>query len=525
MSAAAPEDFIEETDETEEERQAREDIEVEIDPLSQQFVAELVEKILLLVDELSGHPLYPYQRVFAYRVIESILLNDGQTTTALFSRQSGKSETVANVVAACLIILPRLAKVYPDLLGKFAEGFWVGAFAPTDEQSDILYGRLVDRLTSERAEAVCADPEIDEQVVQRGRTVHLRKSGSLIRRQTCHPRAKIEGRTYHLIIVDECQDADEKIINKSVAPMGASTNASMIMIGTPGYTKGVFYKIIQHGKRQETKRGSKQLHFEANWKEAAKSNPNYEKFVKREMLRLGTDSDEFKMSYELKWLLEKGQFVTSERLDELGDKSMQVVHAWHASPCVAGLDVARKEDSTVLTVCWVDWDHPDEFGYYDTRILNWLDLTGLKWEEQYFRIVEFLSNYRLYKLGIDAGGLGDVVADRLRVLMPHIEVIDITSSRPEQSKRWKHLATLLEKGMISWPAHAKTRRLKTWRRFYQQMTDVEKVFVGPHMLVEAPDEADAHDDYPDSLALACILTQEDAMPEVQVSNAPFYNAA
>ena len=39
-------------------------------------------------------------------------------------------------------------------------------------------------------------------------------------------------------------------------------------------------------------------------------------------------------------------------------------------------------DSTVVTVVWVDWDRPDEFGYYDHRILNWLELHGDDWEER-----------------------------------------------------------------------------------------------------------------------------------------------
>ena len=49
-----------------------------------------------------------------------------------------------------------------------------------------------------------------------------------------------------------------------------------------------------------------------------------------------------------------------------------------------------------------------------------------------------------------------------------------------------------------------------------------KKYQGPNMLVEAPSEADAHDDYCDSLALACALTIEVTMPEIQVDANPFY---
>jgi len=75
--------------------------------------------------------------------------------------------------------------------------------------------------------------------------------------------------------------------------------------------------------------------------------------------------------------------------------------------------------------------------------------------------------------------------------------------------------------MIGWPAHAKTRRLRVWKRFYQQMLDAEKKYKGASFLVEAPNEAHAHDDYVDSLAIACSLTQDLVMPHVEVSHNVF----
>jgi hypothetical protein len=514
-------DFVE--DETPEEHQARIDIEVVLDDVSQAAVDKIVEKMLIVVDEISGHPLRPYQTPFAERLIESLVLGDGATLSALWSRQSGKSETIANVVAACMIMLPRLAPLFPSLLDKFKEGLWVGAFAPVEEQASTLFGRIVERLTSERALEFMADPEIDEAVGGGAKTVTLKKCGSLARKQTAHPRAIIEGRTYHLILVDECQGADEKMVNKSIGPMGAATNATMVFTGTPSYTKGVFFKTIQANKRLATRRGAKQNHFEADWKEVARWSLNYARFVKKELLRIGEDSNEFKLAYRIMWLLDQGMFVTSERLDELGDKSMEIVHSYHKTPCVAGIDCARKVDSTIVTVVWVDWDHPDEFGYYEHRILNWLDLTGMEWEEQYFRIVEFLANYSIFAIGVDAGGVGDVVGGRLKVLLPHIPIELLGSQRPDQSKRWKHLSELVQRGKIGWPAHAKTRRLKTYRRFRLQMEDLIKKFEGPYVLAEAPNEADAHDDYPDSLALAVAITTDYQMPEIEVTNNHFYD--
>jgi hypothetical protein len=419
--------------------------------------------LLLVVDELSGIELYGYQRPFARRMLNSLITNDGATLTALFSRQSGKSETVANTIVCAMVMFPRLAKIYPDLLGKFKRGVWVGAFAPTDGQTDIIYGRIVSRLSSDLAVEFLQDPEIADKLVKvpgKVPTFKLKNCGSFVSRQTAHPRAKIEGRTYHIILIDECQEADEKVVNKSIAPMGASTNATTVYIGTPTYTKGVFYRQIQQNKREATKRGTKTSHFEADWKEVAKWNPNYKKFVEKEIARIGEDSDEFRLSYRLHWLLDKGMFTTSEILDGLGDTSMEMVLAWHKSPVVVGIDPARKQDSTIVTVVWVDWDRPDEMGFFNHRILAWLDLENKDWEAQYHLMVDFLSNYSIFKIGVDEGGLGDVVIDRLRNLMPHIEIVAVGSARPEQSKRWKHLMQLFARQAIGWPAHAKIEDLE-----------------------------------------------------------------
>jgi hypothetical protein len=457
--------------------------------------------------------------------MESVIINDGEEVTALASRQSGKSETVADTVATLMILLPRLAKLYPDLLGKFKDGVWVGLFAPTESQAETLFGRAVTRLTSERAVDIMGDVEIDDSAVRVGgvtRQIKLKKSGSTITMMTANPRAKIESKSFHLIVIDECQEADDFVVSKSISPMLAYYAGTMVKTGTPTTSKNNFYRSIQLNRRRQTTKGNRQNHFQWDWKDVAKFNANYEKFIRKEMLRIGEESDEFQMSYNCKWLLERGMFITSSIMDELGDTSQELVKVWHKTPVVVGIDPARKTDSTVVTVVWVDWDRPDEFGYFDHRILNWLEMQGDDWEEQYYQVVNFLSNYDVLAIGVDANGVGDAVAQRLKLLLPRAEVMSLTSSPSEQSKRWKHLQALIQRKMIAWPAHAKTRRLRTWKRFYQQMVDAEVQYKGPNFLVAAPDESYAHDDFVDSLSIACSLTQDLVMPEVVASSNPFF---
>lgn len=91
---------------------------------------ELVNRIYNFCEAYSGRVMYKYQTQFSKRIIRSVLENDGAEITALFSRQSGKTETIAITVGGLMIILPQLANMpmfaEDPRLSMFKDGFWVG---------------------------------------------------------------------------------------------------------------------------------------------------------------------------------------------------------------------------------------------------------------------------------------------------------------------------------------------------------------------------------------------------------------
>lgn len=503
------------------EQQALKDTEVVLDENSQEFVDQLVDKLVKIADDISGLPFRPYQRPVARRIIESVIIGDGARITALASRQSGKSTTIGAAIATCMLMLPRLAKIYPGMrsLQKFSRGLWVGAFAPVEEQASIIHGKIAEVFQTDACRRIMADPEIDEKAAVKGSVVTLVNCGSFARRTTCHPKATIEGRTYHLIVIDEAQGGDDRTVNKSVVPMGTATRATFVFTGTPWYTTNFFYKQIRDNKRIQVKRGRhRQNHFQWDWKEVARYVPVYKLTVQDAMLAMGENSDEFRMSYKIEWLTSKGMFVDEGTLSDMCDISQQeLVRTWTASPVIAGIDCARIQDRTVVTVLAVDWDNPDSEGFWPMYILNWLDLENVPWEQQYFRITEFLGNYHIFRCGVDTGGVGDVVIDRLRNLMPHVDFADCKDSSLEQSERWKYLSQIIDRRKLSWPWGSKIRERRVIKRFMTEMGDLRKEFRGPYMKVEAPRESDAHDDYPDSLAIACWMAKAEQAQEHQVT--------
>ncbi|NBO61924.1 MAG: hypothetical protein EBU82_13330, partial [Flavobacteriia bacterium] len=201
-----------------------EELTPELDEASEEFVDQLVKKLIVFTEEFCDIEFFPYQIPIAYRLIESIVLGDGDEVTVIGCRQSGKSEVLSGVMASMMVILPKLAPVYPTWLDKFEKGFWCGVFAPTEDQADTVFSRIVTKLTSEHALNFLLDPEIDDKAASggargKGKIITLKNAGSLCRMQTCNPKAKIESKTYHFVLVDECQEADEFVITKSIKPM------------------------------------------------------------------------------------------------------------------------------------------------------------------------------------------------------------------------------------------------------------------------------------------------------------------
>ena len=96
--------------------QLPEELVEELDETSAEFVDQLVTKLVLFTEQFCDVEFFPYQIPIAYRVIESIVIGDGEEITLVATRQSGKSEVISNVLASMMVILPKLAPIYLSLI-------------------------------------------------------------------------------------------------------------------------------------------------------------------------------------------------------------------------------------------------------------------------------------------------------------------------------------------------------------------------------------------------------------------------
>ena len=482
---------------------------------------ELVNRIFTFCELYSGKTMFPYQEQFSKRVIRSVLENDGDEITALFSRQSGKSETIALTVGGLMIILPQLANMpmFADdpRLRMFKDGLWIGIFAPSQRQAQITYGRIKSRIQCKAAQAVMEDPEFRLSfTTSNGQTVAL-SNGSFATAISASDGSNIEGESFKLIICEEAQDISNFKVQKSIHPMGAAYNATIVKIGTATTFKGDFYDAIQRNKKAyESKTSHIRNHFEFDYKVASKYNPNYAKYVEKEKNRLGEKSDAFRMAYCLEWIIERGMFIDIAKFEiNNGETLLERVMYDKSATHVAGIDIGGKDDSTIVTMVEVNWDMPvimesrtdDETGEeetylaYNTYLKDWLCISNEPdYEEQYPQIVDYLSHFLVARVVCDATREASI-SHRLRANLK-CEVIPFIFTLRSKSDLYKHLDKEIAAGRARVCMGEQTVQTREFQDFLQQLGDLQKGYSGANLVVSHPDERNAHDDYPDSWALA-----------------------
>lgn len=497
----------------------------------------LIDKIIVFCEVYSGITYYPYQEQFARRIVRSILLNDGEEITALFSRQSGKSETVATTVGGCMIILPILAKIFPDdeRLQMFKDGLWVGIFAPSERQAKITYNRLRSRMNSKTAKVVLAEPDIDITfTVSNGQTVTL-SNGSFASAISASEGSSIEGESFKLIICEECQDISNYKIRKSIHPMGAAYNATIVKVGTSTTFVGDFYEAIQRNKHDYLVNKGVKNHFEYDWKVVVKYNKNYAKYIEKEKKRLGENSDEFQMSYCLKWILVRGMFVSPSSFEKRNIDTTRGIISYDTTDhtYVAALDQAKHFDGSVLTICEVDFSKPvihesmqkedgttEEFIAFDCMAVAWFEYQG-DYNDQFYAISDDLKNYNVIRLVCDATREESQV-DRFKANL-ECEVIDFKFTPENKSMVYKVLDREIKSARAKIVGDELVQESSEFKKFLEQTYGLQKNYKGTRMVVANTSEK-VHDDYPDSWAMAvwgCSFPQENIVARTEGENPMF----
>jgi len=408
-----------------------------------------------------------YQMKPAWDTVNSVTSKLGNEITAMFSRQSGKTTSIAGATNFFLNALPSFYEPYRGV------GVRSGIFGPKKEQADYafdMYKQFVDT-------GFLQDYFGTRVVLSNSRELRL-TNGSRCHCESASKNAAIERYTLDLAILEEAQNIDDSRILNSIYPMCASTNGTRILIGTPTPDRSGYFAKLTGRRGPHNHR--------ADWRECARYSKHYESFVQKEMKRHGPTSDYFKTQYELQWSSNVINFCTLEELTDMRHGSLVFETTL---PVVAGLDTARITDSTVLTVV------QSPFGNTKPHICMWAEWQGDDSKVQAKEIDQILSHFpSLQLMNIDTlHGIGHGIADMLPTNLP---IARYPMEPHRQAWMWQILREAIVNRSFTYPDVQETERY----RFEEQMTGLHTKYVGDKLKVEAP--SGRNDDFADSFALA-----------------------
>jgi len=461
-------------------------------------------------DDGSKLKLRKYQLPLSNKIVDCVISAGalGNELTSLWSRQSGKTETVADTVLV-------LGTFYLIFLNR---GFNAGLFAPVESMiTHVTRNRLRKRFKG--IKNWLYNKASIRQVAGEGVTSSLFILENIITKKefSCRSlsvgeQAQIIGETFQLLIIEQSELINAMKLKNDVFPMGAETGGVRVMTGTTSpYFKNEYFKAaVQKWSDDPTKNRSTSDWIEIiDYKEASKVSVSYRRYVARERDRWGKDSIEFKTQFGLEWVGATLKFIGWEKL-----VSLEKDYKWDKERLrFFGIDVARAGDSTIVTII--------EINGTEIHIIAWLELEGLEFEDQIKKIIPFLKRYAPLRFGlVDKPGLGVALFDMLkRRLWDEVEdergiikkvawarVDGYYGSVKENDEMYKNMDREFQHDRVFFPKHTKYKREKA--RFIDQILDLERKYSGHSLKLVAPKIKGRHDDYPISTALAIYAFKE-----------------
>ncbi len=500
----------------------------------------LVPKLMDFMKKIAPDKMHVLPNTHYIRVSEVTRLDEGITVAVetlhshkfvaegVVAHNCGKSEAVAILAIGCIVWLPAMAKEYPaDVrFKKFKRGCWIGIFAPIIFQARSLFKRIRGRMKSNVAKQILH--ELDIRIIS-DKSEHLELSnGSFVFCRPAGENANIESQTLHLGVVDEAQDVSSYKIRKSIVPMMTMTGGMLLMTGTANTQKSSFYETIELNKKLGKN------HFQVDWTVPAALVPEYKQSVEKAILEIGESSDEFQMAYCNKFIFSRGMMVDPEAMDMYHpiDNPKGILYPYETvdsyegrNYVVMGIDIGKKNDSTVLTALEVYVDRPiDTLNYktYFKKILGWKEMLGDDIDTQVDAILKYIFEMRAKTVVIDSTGKGENFYEKIAAALPGMNVIPYRFSRPSKSILYKNFMSDISSRRIFVPAGQQTRQTKEFYKFIKEMSEMEKEYYGQHVDCRAPNVKNAHDDYPTSAALAAYGARDSVIGVVEITTNPFY---
>lgn len=436
-----------------------------------------------------------YQQGPARSVAASVAARDGHHHVWYFSRQSGKDETLAQLIAY--------------LLTRYQQtGGSVIVIAPTQiPQAAISRDRTLAALRQ-------AHPTRRITRIRDGYIISVgQASASFLSID-----GNIRGQTASLLLVaNEAQDITTTRWDPVAGPMTASTNAPTLFVGTAWKADSLIGRERRAAERAQLSDGQQRL-WNVTWSQVAEELPAYGDHVRQRIAELGDHHPFIRSEYELEEIDEGQRLFGAARLAQLEGSHQRLRRPADGALYAGLIDVAgsdettynpelvqaqseSRRDSSALTIVQVLTDGPrPRYQVVDRRLWTNRPLSELN-----DQIADLCRMWHLRYLVIDATGIGHGLYSSLRKSTPTGTTVEpFTFTAKSKSDLGWSLISMIDTGRLKDYAHDQEPETTA---VYEQLSRIEhEVMSGPGRLLRwSVPAGKGHDDLVMSLALIAHL--------------------
>lgn len=416
----------------------------------------------------NGMLIYPFQKKIAHHILQSMFQQKIKRLNISVLRQVGKTEFVSLAVGFCF-------RHFKEVFGRPID---ICVVSPDKRTSKKVFDTIIKYIDSEN-------------LARGGDTREYKKStrGDQIDLFGIYDEYKggtIEGRTYDLVVRDECHKGNDRKFIDEVEPTVSSRNNCVVFVGNGGWSKCLFMRRIEAGNYIETIDVAEGI---TNTVENVLIRHTYEEFkpylqqlakagIDSSIARItniestirehgGEDSWEILKNYFCKWITKIGNYVTPEQLE-----ACYAEVKWKKSeptPLYMGIDFARVGDRTVATIMTAN-----------REIIDWVVLKEADEDARLRQQCEDLRDYcdlkkytpHICAIGADATGLGIGAVEFLQTEFGYSEIEKYTFSDKTKhewySKGREMIATRYTEDRIKYDPNHKYAKI-----FEKEMTELE----------------------------------------------------
>ena len=342
--------------------------------------------------------------------------------------------------------------------------------APTQNQATIMFDRI---------RSLIVNNEFLKGMIVRNTQSEMwvsfldgRGMSKIITRATGETGTSLRGYSPHCIIADECSFIKTSIL-KAFLPSGMATHARVWLTSTPFSKSGYFYEACMNSKPSNPDGMWREFHVKSTDSPLIQEDPTFLEEIKK------LTRDEYVQEVEGEFLDIGNALIPNALIKEaITDYSPKGRVNYYM-----GVDIARTgRDETVFTIVGVD---ENDIVFVEEVIAesqsNVVDVCG--------RVGDLCRDYKIESVFVDETGLGGGLVDLARE--QEIPVRGVVFSLQEKAEMYKNLRLLFENHRI---------KLKDINKLVYQLSYLRREYTETGIMKIRSDE---HDDYPDSLVLAC----------------------